>query len=266
MGPTDPFAAPHMAAGYAGARPRLHPAILARAMRAAGWLRPREMGFDAGCGAGLSTRAMLPCVRLAAGGDAVFSMVRQAAECVPEACFLASRMERLPLKDGCCSLVTAAGSLNYTDVRAALREAARVLAPGGLLVVYDFAPGRRLPGDKSLDNWFDSFLRRYPRSGDGAVPLDPPALRAWTDGLFHPVAESRVEVSESYDAARYAAYMMTETNAAAAVRAGESPAAVRRWMDETLPAVFGGRRREVLFDAYFAVFAKPSSSSTRCAP
>lgn len=266
MGPTDPFAAPHMAAGYAGARPRLHPAILARAMRAAGWLRPRGLGFDAGCGAGLSTRAMLPYVRLAAGGDAVFSMVRQAAECVPEACFFASRIERLPLKDGCCSLVTAAGSLNYTDVRAALREAARVLAPGGLMVVYDFAPGRRLPGDKSLDNWFDSFLRRYPRSRDGAVPLDPSALIAISEGIFEPVAHSVFEEVEPFDAARYADYMMTETNIAAALRAGESPAAIRQWMDATLPSVFRGQTREVLFDAYFAVFAKPSSSSTRVAP
>lgn len=265
MGAWDPFDAPHMAAGYAGARPRLHARILARAMQAAG-LPPSGPGFDAGCGAGLSTAAMLPYVRSAIGADSLLPMVRQAAAHVPEARFCAARMEALPLRDASCSLITAAGSLNYTDVRAALREAARVLTPGGLLVVYDFAPGRRFPNDNSLEKWFDEFLRRCPRPDDGAIPLDPPALRAIAERLFEPVADSVFEETGQYDAASYAEYMMTETNVAATVRAGESPAAIQQWMDGTLPAIFGGRSREVRFDAYFAVFAKPSSSSTRVAP
>jgi SAM-dependent methyltransferase len=209
---------------------------------------------------------MLPYVGVALGADPALSMVCQAAACVPEARFFAARMESLPLNDGCCRLITAAGSLNYTDIPAALREAARVLSPGGLLIVYDFAPGRRFAGDKSLEKWFDAFLGRYPKPADGAAALDPPALRALAGGLFQPVAESTIEEREIYDASRYANYMMTETNAAAAVCGGESPAAIRQWMDETLPAVFGERTREVLFDAYFAVLAKPSSSSTRVAP
>lgn len=175
-------------------------------------------------------------------------------------------MEALPLADACCGLVTAAGSLNYTDAGAALQEAARVLQPGGLLAVYDFAPGRRFHKDNSLEEWFDTFLARYPKPDDGAIPLDPSALRAMTEALFEPVADSRFSEAEPFDAARYAEYLMTETNVAAAVRAGASPASIRQWLQATLPAVFGGRTREVLFDAYFAVFAKPSSSSTRSAP
>jgi len=266
MRAAGPFDAPHLAQGYASARPPLHARILARALRAAGSPRLHEVGFDSGCGAGLSTRAMLPHVSVALAADPVLSMVRQAAACVPEARFFAARMESLPLNDGCCRLMTAAGSLNYTDVPAALREAARVLSPGGLLIVYDFAPGKRFGDDKSLEKWFDAFLGRHPKPADGAAALDPPALRALAGGFFQPLAESTIEEREIYDAPRYAAYMMTETNAAAAIRAGERAAAIRQWMDETLPAVFGERPREVLFDAYFAVFAKPSSSSTRAAP
>ncbi len=265
MGDRDPFDAPHMAEGYAGARPRLHARILARAMRAAG-LPPPGHGLDSGCGAWFSTAAMLPYAAPAIGADALLPMVRQAAARVPEASFCAARMEALPFRDSSCGLIAAAGSLNYTDVRAALGEAARVLKPGGLLVVYDFAPGRRFPGDNSLEEWFDGFLRRFPSPDDGAIPLDPPALRAIAERCLEPVAASVFEETGHYDAALYADYMMTETNAAAAIRAGESPAAIRQWMDATLPAVFGGCSREVRFDAYFAVFVKPSSSSTRVAP
>lgn len=49
-------------------------------------------------------------------------------------------------------------------------------------------------------------------------------------------------------------------------RCAPSPAGSSNLLPEILPAVFGRRPREVLFDAYFAVFAKPSSSSTRAAP
>lgn len=255
-----------MAEGYASARPRLHDRILRRAVSAAQRPHPCGLGLDAGCGAGLSTGALLPYVRLAVGADASLSMVLRAALHVPHARFLAARLEALPLKDACCGLITAAGSLNYTDVRAALHEVARVLQPGGLFVVYDFAPGRRLYNDNSLEKWFEAFLARYPKPGDGAIPLDPSALRAMTEGLFEPVADCEFSEAEPFDAARYADYMMTETNVAAAIQAGESPASIRQWMDATLPPVFGRQTREVLLEAYFAVFAKPSSSSTRVAP
>lgn len=266
MRPADPFDGPLMAEGYASARPPLHARILRRAMLASQWRGPRGLGLDAGCGAGLSTGALLPFVRLAVGADASPSMVHRAAMHVPHARFLAARLEALPLKDACCGLVTAAGSLNYTDVRAALHEVARVLQPGGLFVVYDFAPGRRLHNDNSLEKWFDAFLARYPKPDDGAIPLDPPVLRAMTESLFEPVADGEFCDAEPFDAARYADYMMTETNVAAAIQAGESPASIRHWMNGTLPPVFGGQTREVLLEAYFAVFAKPSSSSTRVAP
>jgi len=266
MRPTDLFDGPLMAEGYASARPRLHDRILRRALSAAQCAPAFGFCLDAGCGAGLSTAALLPYARLAAGADALPSMIRRAAARLRGAQFCVARMEALPLRDACCNLVTAAGSLNYTDVRAALEETARVLQPGGLLAVYDFAPGRRFREDNSLEEWFDTFLARYPKPDDGAVPLDPPALRAATGGLFEPVADGVFEEAELFHDARYADYMMTETNVAAAVRAGASPAPIRQWLEETLPAVFRGQTREVLFEAYFAVFAKPSSSSTRSAP
>jgi|GEM_PF-628444 len=267
MGLVRPFDSPSMAAGYAAARPPLHGRILERALRSAGGMPAAGLAVDVGCGAGLSTRALLRHAAKAAGADAVFHMVRLASRVLPEVPFFAARMEQLPLASDSCTAITAAGSLNYADVGAALREAARVLAPGGLLVVYDFAPGSRFAGgDASLTQWFRAFLARCPKPDDGAAPLDPPTLARLCAGLLEPVSALVFEEQEPYDAGSFACYMMTETNVAAAVAAGESAAGIRAWMDDTLAALFHGARRPVCFDCYFAVFAKPSSASTRSAP
>lgn len=261
-----PFDSAWMADGYAQARPPLHARIPGRALRAADWAANGGLALHAGCGAGLSTHALLKHARRRAGCDISLLMVRRAARRLAGVPLFAARLEELPLPDACCELATAAGSLNYCDLPAALRELARALMPGGLLVVYDLSPGRRFPDGAALERWFAEFLRRFPAADDGAVPLDPQRLRALCAGLFAPVAAEAFEERVPYDAAGYAAYLMTETNVAAALRAGEAPDAIRLWMDAALPAVFGGVRREVCFDCYFAVFAKPSSASTRSAP
>jgi ubiquinone/menaquinone biosynthesis C-methylase UbiE len=68
----------------------------------------------------------------------------------PNALFLVGRAERLPFSAGAFDLM-AAGSLNYADVDLFLPEAARVLAPGDVLLIYDFSAGRRVRGDHQLD-------------------------------------------------------------------------------------------------------------------
>ena len=52
-------------------------------------------------------------------------------------------------------LVTAAGSLNYTDIGKSLAEIARVLLPGGYLALYDFSTGRVVPDDVSVVGFDD---------------------------------------------------------------------------------------------------------------
>lgn len=131
-------------------------------------------------------------------------------------------MEALPFVGRCFALVTAAGSLNYCNVRAVLEEAARVLEPGGQLVIYDFSVGRRFRDGASLAVWFEKFLSRYPRPEDGAVALDPRRLTDLCSGLLGPAAAGEFTLEVPYEAGSYADYLMTETNVAAAVQAGET--------------------------------------------
>lgn len=80
----------------------------------------------------------------------------------PRAAFVEGDAENLPLADGEVDLLVSAFALNFVpDPAAAVREASRVVAPGGrvALMVWDYREGM-------------AFLRRF---WDAAVELDPDA-------------------------------------------------------------------------------------------
>ena len=164
--------------------------------------------------------------------------------------FAAARAEALPIRSGSIGLITAAGSLNY-GLDLFFPEAARVLTPGGVLVVYDFSPGRAFADSAGLHEWFPAFLRRYPAPGEEALELTPQRLAGLTR-LFRVESHEDFEFALSLSPAFYLDYVMTETNVACAVRNGVPPEEIRAWCEDTLAPVFDGRNRQVLFRGYIA--------------
>jgi len=70
----------------------------------------------------------------AVGVDVSFDFARRAADAQPECFFACAVAERLPFRDQSFDVVYVASVLQYTEREAALRDCARVLRPGGLLV------------------------------------------------------------------------------------------------------------------------------------
>jgi ubiquinone/menaquinone biosynthesis C-methylase UbiE len=248
---SDLFASPEMVAGYARSRPAVHPRIVDRARARLGFTGRVERALDVGCGAGLSTLPLRNLASVCVGVEPVAAMVTGTPLGAPGVGFVAGRAETLPVRARSIDLMTAAGSLNFVDLDAFFPEALRVLRVDGALLVYDFSAGRTSSTATALDDWFTEFRRRYPRLPGVARALDPASLASLATG-FRLVDAEEFSIGVALDADAYRDYVMTETNVAYAIQAGEDVDAIRAWCSASLAAVFASDAHEVQFPAYLA--------------
>jgi len=236
---------------YASARPAVHPLVVQLAVDRFGLSPLVDVALDVGCGAGLSTRPLVDRARRCVALDPVPAMVRRIPAVAPGALALVGRAEALPSADASVDLVAAAGSLDFVDdLGSAAAEIARVLAPGGAVLAYDFATGRRLRDGPDLAPWFDEVLRRWPRRPPTASPVTAAALAVGGLGFErHPF---EVDVALSRQA--YVGYLLTESFVAAAVGRGDDPAEIERWLTSTVPwPSDDGDGARVVFEGYLLV-------------
>lgn len=182
-------------------------------------------------------------------------MLPWARRVAPMATFTAGAAEHLPLASASVNFITAAGSLNYTDLDRVWPEAARVLTGDGLLVAYDFSPGRTFPDDPALDAWYDRFEAKCPRPTTGAIALDPGRL-AVASSLFRLIHQEAFDIDLEMSPGAYEAYVLTEMSVASAVERGEDLDDIQTWCRQSLRDVFRERARNVRFRGYIAILRR----------
>jgi SAM-dependent methyltransferase len=242
------FGHDRVAAGYASARPYLHPEILAVVRDV---IRPGarfRRALDVGCGTGLSSTALLALADEVVGIDASVEMLRRAGR-ESGVRYVASTAERPPFGRGSFGLVVACGSIDWVDRSRFVPRAADILEPGGWLVPLDFGDTGRSPEVPGLARWYDEvFQARYPRpaSPDPLVTVDEAARY----GFAAPVHRAFASAA-SFTARQYAAFLMTESNVIAAVEYGpEAADRVWAWLESELLSLFGEGSRPVGFSGY----------------
>lgn len=162
----------------------LHWLAVARAALVPPADRPGAVLVDLGCGGGLLAPHLAGKGYRHVGVDLTASALRQARD--HGVTVLQADVTRVPLADGCADVVAAGEILEHvTDLPAAVREACRLLRPGGLLVIDTIAAtalarvlavtlAERLPGgpppgihDPALFVDRDELVRECARHGVG---------------------------------------------------------------------------------------------------
>src|SRR5262249_6601124 len=101
---------------------------------------------DIGCGAGQTLRLVRndACQALLVGVDPDITALTAGVGDTDELHLVRGEGERLPLADRIASHVICRVALNYMDQRMALEEMARILRPGGFLILSCIGPGYSL--------------------------------------------------------------------------------------------------------------------------
>ena len=246
----DIYHSARLAAGYAFARPPVHPRIVERiATHVTVGDRRVRRALDIGCGAGRSTAALAPFADAVIGLEPAAGMLVHRRAVAPAASFVVGEAEHLPFSNESFDLVTAAGALNYTDRERSLAEIARVLATRGVLAIYDFSGGRQCREAVPLGAWFDAFERRY---------LFPPGYALDVQSLDYGRAGLTLAAYEPFDIAvplsldQYLAYVLSEANVERAIESGLHEADIAAWCRESLGPVFAPPELAVVFTGYIA--------------
>jgi ArsR family transcriptional regulator len=129
-----------------------------------GLIEPALVAGDLGCGTGLLAQAIAPYVKRVIAVDASPDMLeaaRRRLEGVPKVDVQQGELEALPLENGILDVGMLSLVLHYApDPSRALAEVARVLRPGGRVLVVDMLPHDRVEYQQQMGHVWLGFSEK----------------------------------------------------------------------------------------------------------
>lgn len=243
------FDSKRIAEGYLK-RPWLHRYVMERIKNDCGVSTKFKNGLDVGCGAGLSTKALkLLCDRVT-GTDISEAMIQICKDTYLNACydFYAAAAEETRIPEELYDIVTAAGVINWVDKDKFLRNMRKIMADGGLLVIYDFGISDQMIGNTRYADWYNNeYLVNFPK------PPRKESIWKQDDLITGFVLEKQVTYQMQYEfnMEEFVEFMLIQSNVNVQIEGGDKDTCkVRAWMNETLAPIFEGKSRAVVFNGY----------------
>ncbi len=148
--------------GYSSNRPYFHPIVINKVKERLGLTKRLKKGLDVGCGAGLSSIALLEITQNVVGFDSSAFMISSAIKS-DRIIYLNYSAEDMPI-DQQYDIITLSGSINWIDRNLFFARSLHVLKSQGYIVIYDNDILGEMVGEPSFTYWYHNiFLNVYPR-------------------------------------------------------------------------------------------------------
>lgn len=242
-----PFDTPEIAKGYADNRPYFHPRVIGRIKSYLNLSEKFTMALDVGCGAGLSTIALLEIAERVIGVDAARAMICSAIK--KEGIeYFNYPAEHLPFKQK-FDLITLSGSINWIDRARFFSEAKRVLNDEGLVVIYDNDILGIMEEDRRFGKWYhNTFLDKFPRPPrDESSILEEEATGYGFKLEFTEIYTNQIQFKLN----DFIKYLFTQLNITSALdNKLEHASNIKEWLNSSLRPFFNYHERTIKFGGY----------------
>ena len=228
------FGDAEVAERYHRARPLYQETVMQWICDATG--RPRfARALDVGCGSGHSTLALTEISDDVVGLDTSPGMLEQAPAGAGIR-YQFGRAEDLKFDAAEFELVTVGSALHWFVQDRFYAECQRVLAPGGVLVVYNDHFTAHMQGSVECKRWMRTrFAKRFPPPRRGMRDIDENKA---VQGGFVVARRGSFTHLVSYTRDEFIAYLLTRSNTLAVVDSGrESLESIANWLDEELTTI-----------------------------
>ncbi len=242
------FSSSSVASGYAKHRPYFHPIVVNRIRECLHLESKISCALDVGCGAGLSTIALLPLAEKVVGIDSSAEMV-EAAIPNEHVRYLTCPAEKLAFPSASFQIVTVCGALNWINRAEFFPAARRVLGSEGWVVIYDNVFRGTMQGHSGFGAWYaEQFLSRYPKPPRDERPITTAECSEFGFSFAH----SEVYTNEvSYSLGQFVEYLLTLTNLSVPLAQSlETEASAREWLRGGLGRFFNGEPKTLEYGGY----------------
>ena len=212
--------------------------------------REPEKALDVACGTGHATVELDKICASAVGCDISSAMLQEAARQNPALNFVQAAAETLPFASCTFDLINISMAIHWINQEAFLREARRLLRPGGILSIDNYGfRGQMLP-----DNGFESFhkdfyRRRFPSPKRNA---DYPADAVCKDHGFHLQKDIHYEHFIEMSEEQFLGFLRTQSNLQ--LRNSATDQALMDDLSERYDPFFRGNLRRLLFGGLMKVY------------
>ncbi|MGK8525017.1 class I SAM-dependent methyltransferase [Nocardia asteroides] len=140
-------------------------------VRAVAGASPPGVALDAACGTGRVAAMLADCGHRVIGVDSSADMLAHAEARLPQADFRLGELQQLPVETGSVDMAVCSLALTHVpDLAPVFEEFARVLRPGGHLVIADVHPEQvarsRIPAIRCADGTAGRVRSHHHRTGD----------------------------------------------------------------------------------------------------